>query len=197
MILKDLSMIKIVDFGLSRGFSNTLSYGQSQVGSPVYMSPQAISGENYKFETDVWSVGVILYELITLDCPFKVQNLSQLQFLISTGQFQPITRKCSEKLIQGVNIMLTVDPLQRATLEDLDRHFDFPNLCTKPNDSSKLLTQQKDFPKLPFQSKNSLKASSLSNFPPALDEKIEYVNRVINNIQKPFPTWNSVNGRKL
>ena len=62
--------VKVGDMGLSRYFSSRTAEAHSVVGTPYYMSPQCIKGLPYDWSSDVWSLGCLLYELITLRSPF-------------------------------------------------------------------------------------------------------------------------------
>jgi serine/threonine protein kinase len=54
------------------------SIANSLKGTIKYMSPEMISAKPYDFKTDIWSTGVIIYELITLEYPFKGNSLYEL-----------------------------------------------------------------------------------------------------------------------
>jgi len=48
------------------------------VGSPIYMAPEVLKGEDYGYKADVWSCGVLLYELIFGKCPFEDKSIPRL-----------------------------------------------------------------------------------------------------------------------
>lgn len=52
---------------------------ESTVGSPYYMSPQIFSSEKYTEKTDIWSLGVILYEMIYGKVPWNVNSIVELK----------------------------------------------------------------------------------------------------------------------
>ena len=78
--------VKLGDFGVARSFSTQTQFATSQVGTPYYMAPEVINNEPYGAESDVWSLGVILYEIITLTRPFDADNLGALVINITNGR---------------------------------------------------------------------------------------------------------------
>ena len=70
--------IKIGDFGIARVLSDTKSKAKTVVGTPYYLSPEIIKSEPYSFKSDIWSLGVLLYEMCALTPPFNAQSVHQL-----------------------------------------------------------------------------------------------------------------------
>jgi serine/threonine protein kinase len=67
--------LKIADLGLSKCTKAEFEMLNSIVGTPMYMSPQIFEGK-YTYKTDIWSLGIILYEMIYGMIPWKVKNLA-------------------------------------------------------------------------------------------------------------------------
>jgi NIMA (never in mitosis gene a)-related kinase len=63
-------VVKLGDFGISKALDQTSALAKSQVGTPYYMSPELCEAKPYSYKSDVWAVGVVLYELTTLKQPF-------------------------------------------------------------------------------------------------------------------------------
>ena len=59
-------MIKLGDFGIARVLNRTLDKAMTKIGTPYYLSPEIIDNKPYNFKTDIWSIGVVLYELCAL-----------------------------------------------------------------------------------------------------------------------------------
>ncbi len=104
---------KVTDFGIGKlltGDSDLTSTGQ-MVGSPAYMSPEQIKGDKLDARTDIFSLGVVLYQAITLRKPFPADTLTTLVYQILheeppdpselrvdlPPEYSPIVRKCLAK----------------------------------------------------------------------------------------------------
>ncbi len=96
------------------------------VGSPIYMAPEILSGKKYCNKADIWSIGVMYYELLYGYCPFEERSMSKLLHKIlreRTPRFVRALNRISnktEKLIKG---MLTVEPHKRITWKELFKAF--------------------------------------------------------------------------
>ncbi len=80
-------LVKVLDFGVSKALDGThmaLTRSQSLLGSPLYMSPEQMrSSKNVDTRADIWSLGVILYELLTGRYPFESETVPGLVFQVT------------------------------------------------------------------------------------------------------------------
>lgn len=89
------------------------------VGTPYYLSPEIINGIPYSFKSDVWSLGIVLYEMCTLRPPFSGNNLNSLALGIVKGEYQPIPKNYSSDLKRLVTNLLSTRPEQRYSIKDI------------------------------------------------------------------------------
>ncbi|HEU4503137.1 MAG TPA: serine/threonine-protein kinase [Nitrospira sp.] len=82
MITKE-RLVKVMDFGIAKMTSNSKTQTDVVLGTPTYMSPEQIAGKKVDGRSDVFSLGVVLFELLTGQPPFTADNLSALLFAIA------------------------------------------------------------------------------------------------------------------
>jgi eukaryotic-like serine/threonine-protein kinase len=91
---------KIIDFGIARVFdADELRLTQTDrvVGTPWYMSPEQAAGErDLDGQTDVWAVGVVLYECLTGSSPYTAGNIEVLMRAIATADLTPLRLRCPD-----------------------------------------------------------------------------------------------------
>jgi hypothetical protein len=122
---------KVADFGIAklRDQSTELTRTGSVVGSPQYMSPEQIRGEALDGRSDIFSLGVVLYELLSRTRPFAGDTISTLVFEILAKDPPPIESlrpSLPSRLVQLVSWMLAKDrnqriPTARAVVGELEQ----------------------------------------------------------------------------
>ena len=63
-------IVKLTDFGISRSLETSQNLADTFVGSKSYMSPERITGKKYSYPSDIWSLGLVIYELATGEEPY-------------------------------------------------------------------------------------------------------------------------------
>ena len=86
------------DFGIARVLNNTCEVAKSMVGTPYYLSPEIIQGRPYSFKSDIWSLGVMFYELCALKPPFDGTNIHFLGMKIVKGEYSPLPSHFSREI---------------------------------------------------------------------------------------------------
>jgi serine/threonine protein kinase len=109
------------DFGSSKTLSSTAALAQTVVGSPLYMSPELLESEPHGTPTDIWSLGCLLYELLTGQPPFRAPSYPAVVRKITRGEYLPLTvdQSGDKKVRELVDWMLQRDPSKRPTAEEL------------------------------------------------------------------------------
>lgn len=75
ILITEHGMVKVADFGIARAMSNaTITYGNNIVGSVHYISPEQAKGEPINRTTDIYSVGCVLFEMLTGKVPFDAES---------------------------------------------------------------------------------------------------------------------------
>ena len=72
------SDVKIADFGFAMKQNDCKKYSSYNVGSPVYMPPEALNENKYSFKSDIWALGVIYYEMLTGKTPWRAKTEKEL-----------------------------------------------------------------------------------------------------------------------
>ena len=116
--------VKIGDLGVSRQMSNHTELLSSRYGTPLYLSPELVDehAKGYTEKTDIWSLGVVLYELAALDTPFMSDSLIGLARKILKGKYAPIPSTYSEELSACISWLLCRDPADRPSISQLCRY---------------------------------------------------------------------------
>lgn len=110
--LGDLNVSKVARKGL----------GYTQTGTPYYASPEVWKDQPYNSKSDIWSLGCVLYEMITLRPPFRAENMEGLYNKVIKGQFKRIPERFSSDLETIVRLLIQVNPESRPTCDDILKH---------------------------------------------------------------------------
>ncbi len=88
--------VKIVDFGIARIPSSDLTRSGVRLGTPIYMSPEQIRGEQYDERSDMFSTAIVFYELLTYVHPFRDKNIAKTLDNILFQNHYPFAEQCPE-----------------------------------------------------------------------------------------------------
>ena len=115
MITKD-RQVKVMDFGIAKMASSNRTHTDVVLGTPTYMSPEQIAGKKVDGRSDVFSLGIVLFELLTGQPPFTADNLSALLFAITHHPYpdvQTLRRDLPPMLQEVINRALQKELPQR------------------------------------------------------------------------------------
>lgn len=108
--------VKITDFGIARLNSSNLTHAGQLLGTPNYMAPEQIQGREVDHRADIFALGVVIYELLTRQKPFRGDNLTVVSHRIVHEPFTPPEEYLGEipaRLREILNKALAKDPAQR------------------------------------------------------------------------------------
>ena len=115
LLLDDSFNVKICDFGLARlrDFSGVMT---AKVGTVQWMAPEVLSGKSYGESVDMFSTGIIAWELLTGLCPFEGVNQVDVALRVTQQGARPeIPAFCSPSMIALMNKSWSQDPEERPT----------------------------------------------------------------------------------
>jgi serine/threonine-protein kinase len=117
MLLED-GGVKVADFGIATFMASAEKADETEdiIGTPNYMSPEQISGNKVDGRSDFFSLGCVMYELLSGEKPFKAESIEDLVKIITKGKHKPLSKAvpllapCCQKI---VNKMLAKDAAKR------------------------------------------------------------------------------------
>ncbi|MEW5722779.1 MAG: serine/threonine-protein kinase, partial [Thermodesulfobacteriota bacterium] len=125
MLLKS-GVCKVTDFGIARAMGSSKTKTGVVKGTPFYMSPEQITGQKVDGRSDIYSLGVVLYELLSGVQPFRADDLTALIYKITQEDPEPITKhnpKVPKAVGQIIEKALTKDREKRyQKAEQLAEH---------------------------------------------------------------------------
>lgn len=146
---------KIGDFGFCKPLSSVYEVTETMVGSPIYMAPEILKGQQYSIKADIYSMGVMLYEMLYGRAPYEDVNIPGLLNKISKGNlFFPSFNPVSPSTQHMLKRMLVAAESQRITWDEL-----FEYLSTDPDTNQEQVGNPNDIMK------------TLAMAPKPLDEK--------------------------
>jgi tRNA A-37 threonylcarbamoyl transferase component Bud32 len=134
MILKN-GLVKVTDFGIARATASSKTRTGVIKGTPYYMSPEQISGMKVDGRSDIFSLGIVFYQLLTGELPFGGENLAAIMYQITTVDPEPPT-KYNPKIYKAA-----VAILNRALEKSLESRY---QKAQQMGDHLRLLAQKLD-----------------------------------------------------
>ncbi|KAJ6858133.1 hypothetical protein NC652_040629, partial [Populus alba x Populus x berolinensis] len=118
-------VLKIADFGLSRRVLPD-NHVETVCGSPFYMAPEVLQFQRYDYKVDMWSVGVILFELLNGYPPFRGRTNFQLLQNIKSSSCLPFSQHILPGLhpdcVDICSRLLSANPVQRLSFDEFYQH---------------------------------------------------------------------------
>jgi serine/threonine protein kinase len=119
ILIDDNWKIKIGDFGLSQ-FIKENEYNRGKIGTPHWMAPEILKGGIYEYSSDVYSFGMILWEILKMEIPYYGLNPYQIyNLVVQDKKIVDIPKEGHEVLIDILRKCLNYEPQKRPSLKEL------------------------------------------------------------------------------
>lgn len=136
VFLDDKLNVKLGDMGVAKILSTQTNFAKTIVGTPYYLSPELCEDKPYNEKSDVWALGVVLYECCTQRHPFDADNQGALILKILRGKYPPVNGYSQEM----------VDIIKRCLTQAASRRPDTNKLLSLPVIREKAMELSIDLP---------------------------------------------------
>jgi serine/threonine protein kinase len=155
ILISHQGSVKLTDFGISRLVTeaSSLTTENAIIGTPGYMSPEQFQSQKLHPRSDLFSIGVVLYEIVTGQRPFPGKNLAELALQITRGKYPPpeeLNPTLSPKLAKIITKCLETSPEKRyqeaaELLEELTNWLERRGLRNAPREIETFVTQPEEY----------------------------------------------------
>ena len=116
--MNDNGHIKFVDFGFAKSLKGRT---KTNCGTPVYLAPEILRGTGHSFEVDIWSLGVLMVEIVSGQTPFHAEDTQKIYDNIT--KIQPTyNRFVTPAMRELLSKIFVPEPENRVTLDELKQH---------------------------------------------------------------------------
>eukprot|EP00922_Rhytidocystis_sp_ex-Travisia-forbesii_P055215 GHVS01081782.1.p1 GENE.GHVS01081782.1~~GHVS01081782.1.p1 ORF type:complete len:226 (+),score=30.34 GHVS01081782.1:158-835(+) len=121
ILLDGTNRVRVTDFGISKCIGDE-GFAKTQIGTPLFMSPESLKGQPYSYPSDVWSLGCVLYNMLALKPPFDAVSMVCLLQAIKKERPHMLPRGVSKSVSDLCMSMLDKAPDRRPTVEHIMQH---------------------------------------------------------------------------
>lgn len=120
ILLSAPDLFQIGDLGISTVLLQR-ELAKTQIGTPMYLAPEIWKKRPYDSKCDIWSLGVLLYEMATFQYPYTARNARDLSVKVCSSKPPKMNLNYSPDLIHIINKMLNTNPVVRPSVKELLR----------------------------------------------------------------------------
>ena len=114
--------VQLGDFGVAKVLQHTYDLAKTAIGTPYYLSPEICQEQPYNQKSDIWSLGCILYEMLSLNHAFDSFSMKGLILKILQGNFPAPPPQYSKEIVALLKSLLNTDPDQRPSIAEVLEH---------------------------------------------------------------------------
>ena len=144
ILIGENDVLKLCDFGWAKELN--VNKRATFCGTMEYMAPEIVGSEMYDFSVDIWSLGILLYELIMGHSPFRSKSKKDRNIMIKIKKHDLVFDKdknISKECIDLINRLLDVNPETRLKIKDI---FEHPFILANENKiKNNKISQNKEF----------------------------------------------------
>ena len=122
ILISDDNKLKLCDFGWAKEL--TLENRSTFCGTMEYMAPEIVGSENYDYSVDIWSLGILLYEMLFGHSPFKANDTNNIILNIKSHElnYDENNKKISNSCRDLIQKLLDMNPQKRLKIKDILEH---------------------------------------------------------------------------
>ena len=129
---------KICDFGMSRKLPDEFSFMTSNVGTIKWTAPEIFRGEKYDEKVDIYSYGIVLWELLTKESPYENLNPCQIFSILERNERPLIPQSCPSPLRKLITFCWDQDPNNRPSANEIVELFENGTITFPESDPKKV-----------------------------------------------------------
>jgi serum/glucocorticoid-regulated kinase 2 len=130
--------IRLADFGLATNYEQSMYIVSTLVGSPAYIAPEIVASEKFNKMADVYSLGVVVHEILTGKLPFDHQNIESIFYAAKEGKFS-YSKELSKPALDLIKKLMYRKPAKRPGFGEIKNHPFFQGIDWKLVEDKKVM----------------------------------------------------------